>query len=102
MKEKELNRRLQASIEKIFSVYLGEATSSIIYSHLEDSFHLKKKDILHEPSRFAVCLEEIFGPAVKVILNGITKELAENLNIQFKSNGFEERMKEVLTMLTEE
>ena len=102
MKEKELNRRLQASIEKVFSVYLGEATSSIIYSHLEDSFHLKKEDILHEPSRFAVCLEEVFGPVVKIILNLITKELAENLNIKFKSNGFEERMKEALTTLTKE
>jgi len=93
--EEDLKQALQASIDEVFTVYLGEAMSNLVYSYLETRFRLEKGAILDEPGRFADGLEALFGSGAKILLSLIAKSLASRLGIEYDARrSFEDQIEE--------
>jgi hypothetical protein len=63
---------------------LGKKAEQSIYSQLEDTFKIAKKDIPLHIEKFARALEEILGPGAKLLEVEMIKSLHEKVGPGFK------------------
>jgi hypothetical protein len=63
---------------------LGESSKQAIYFHLERSFNVKKKEILHKIETFAKAIEKIFGLGANFLEILVVKKLYEKVGGVFE------------------
>ncbi len=66
------------SIDETFSL-LGEAAKSKLYFHLENTFGIKKTEILFHTEEFYSALERIFGASAGQLETLLLRKLQQNL-----------------------
>jgi len=77
---------LLEAIDEAYSC-LGEPVKKSIYFHMENDFHITKKEIPSRIDDFTNALELIFGPGAKHLEVLIMKSLHEKVNCSYKWEG---------------
>lgn len=73
-------------IDETFSYSLGEKATTVVYSHLEHKFNLKKQQIPNQINVFTKALQGIFGSGSAVLEALLMKKLHERVNVSCQTD----------------
>lgn len=85
-----LSYLLSSVIDEVLKYIFGESGAKVIYSFLENNFHLKREDFAEKPDAFSNGLKNLLGPGADLVLKTILKSLYFKLELKFnEKRGYE-------------
>jgi hypothetical protein len=98
---KDFQEIMLEAIDEAFSC-MGKETKQLVYSLLEKTFKIARRDIPFEIEKFTGALEEIFGPGAKLLEIEVMKHLHEKIGSRFKYSPRQETLtlEEYLTAIS--
>jgi len=93
-----LNDLFLSAVDETLKYVFKEAGAKVVYSLIENQFHLKREEIVEKPEDFCAGLERLLGSAAPVIEKLILENLYFKLRLEYEKKdgyGFSDYLKEL-------